>query len=281
MFRVNLNEGNLLAHVIPGGLLLFSVGIMSWPTIQPYMLLIAAAAGDLQSGSRMDTAVLLTVLMAVTLLALYVLSMFFGAMLAVAMGYLEFRLLDPWAARRLEISEEVYAAEWCRYIDHIEDKRNPYISRVVDSLVFEFRTGLAGVVLCGVLLAFSQVPGKYVVLCFLASMLMLWAARDDHYNLAEFRHRRFSSSAAFSADVEDCLSKLVGRWCDRQELRPLGLLADIWPLNSESRVEASEMSRALDEIEALGPAVIYPMEADLISRARASLTQREVGKQSA
>lgn len=281
MFRANLTSNTLLSQLIPGLLLLAAILISAWRVVGPVVEPAASAVGAIRTGAGLDDATSIAALFAVAAFSAYVVAVFLGNLLAVVIGYLEVQILDRISARQLGIDQEAYAEEWYRYVDHLDEKRNPYISRVVDSFTFEFRTGLAGTVLGLAILFATPLHPVYGIGALLFSALLIKAGRDDHHNLAELRHRRFASSTLFSSDAEESLRKLVKRWCERQELRPLGKVATIWPLPELGGDRLDSVIAVLEEVRVFGRAIVYPAENDLITRAIASLQQRKLGGETA
>jgi hypothetical protein len=277
MIRVNLSDSALLAQVIPGAILLLTIGASFWPSIEHLLEPIKGMLVSIRDDMNLDSAVVFAAGAAIVLLLGYVTSLFLGAVVAVLMGYVEYGLLDRFAAKDLKLTSQEYFDEWNRYVDHLDDKTNPYVSRVVESFMFEFRTGMA-LLICGlVLLIFTPVSYGWSVVTILASILLLRAGIDDHCNLAEFRHRRFSSSNLFGLDAEDAVRKLIARWCDRQELLPLAKVSSIWPFPEKGNEHLAATINCLEEITDMAPSVVFPAEIDLLRRALASLRQRQLG----
>lgn len=274
MFRANLTSTTLLAQLIPGMLLLVALLIAGWGTVRPLFDPAVAAFAAIKAGTKTDDAASFAALFAVLAFSSYVAAIFLGNMLAVVIGYLEVRVLDRRAAKHLKLDAETYNQEWNRYIDHLDDKRNPYISRVVESFTFELRTGLAGGVLSLVSFVFTSISPVWGFGGFLFSALLIKAGADDHFNLAEFRHRRFASSNLFSTDAEESIRKLITRWCEREEITPLGKLATIWRAEPTGQLDLKVAIQLLKEIQSLPPSVVFPAERDLIDKALASLNQR-------
>ena len=121
---------------------------------------------------------------------------FFGGVLRSFIGWAEARLLDRWQARRLGISNDEYEVEWNQYVDHLDAAKNPYVGELALTFFFESRTSVSLFALATSLLVWPH--ESYRCAATLASlalaMFLGYQAVQSHRALAEYRHRRFSSS---------------------------------------------------------------------------------------
>jgi hypothetical protein len=195
MFRLNVSDAQLLPLLLPGFTL--SMGLSAvlvtrfWTEVVDWLNGVPDALGI----ARADMAGIITAGIGVAVLCLFILSLFFGAVLAIICGFVEGYGLDSYARWKLELSEKDYQAQWRRYLDHLEEKRNPYVSKFVDMFQFELRFAFAILMVAVAVLVGLDAPSWVIALDFLISVLFFLVAMGDHRALAEERKSRFGGAA--------------------------------------------------------------------------------------
>lgn len=118
MLRLNVGETQVIPILLPGMTLtvgLFMVYVVRyWSEVVSWLNGIPDALGV----GRGDLGALIAAGLGVLALALYVLSMFCGAILSIA-GYVESEILDRRCARKLNLTADEYNAQWYAYLDDL------------------------------------------------------------------------------------------------------------------------------------------------------------------
>jgi hypothetical protein len=273
MLRLNLSETALLTLVVPGAVLLFALVMFGWPWLQPYGNTAFDAIRSIRSGQNVDMAIMITAALAVLAIAAYVLSLLLGTLLGVVIAYFEAKVLDPHAARELGITDEEYWQDWCRYVDHLDEHKNSYISKTVASFLFESRASLASLIAAG-LLPYSSAPLFVAAVVWSLGVMVGIAGIHDHESLAEYRHRRFGKTGRLPGDAEGEVRKLLSGWLNREELDPLRKLLPAWPLPDTTPGSLTRLVESLQQIADLPPAIVTPVEKDKLGRAISLLKER-------
>ena len=124
-------------------------------------------------------------------IVLLVASTLFGHILASFGGAIESGVLDRITRKRLKIDAVRFTKNWDDYVDWLSHGKNSYVSRTARLFWFNFRMGLALLIL-GVTLGWWPHASWWMTALALAvgATLLVQAART-HYILAEWRSRYF------------------------------------------------------------------------------------------
>lgn len=174
----------LISMLLPGSVMMASAGLVLWKYG------IDSIAGRwLVWASEKDLLISIV---------LVILSALFGGMLASILEKFEWICLDPREAKKLEISKNQYDEEWYLYVESLTDSGNRYLSGKARLFFFQYRTGAALLFLAPCwFLAASTCVEKWLgaSLAVLAGTMLLCLAKDNHYLLADWRHRLFGDLA--------------------------------------------------------------------------------------
>jgi hypothetical protein len=193
MLRLSVSDEHLLSLAIPGATLFLALAILFFPLYEVAGSSILASIDEHINGDHGTSwVVVIAASVAVALMIIYVLSAFLGAILRTVIGTIEYQIIDRIQACRLRLSRDEYNTQWDRYLDHLEDHRNSYISQLVDAYHFEARSALSLLILAIAL--FVRIDSWWAALIFLVSALFLgWSAYTVHLWLAKNRKRKFST----------------------------------------------------------------------------------------
>src|SRR4051812_16947053 len=125
---------------MPGGVLLASGAWFLWARSGSEVVVWLNGLEEMSAAHGVEGATFVAMLLAAAAVVAYLAAVLLGAVVGIAMGYIEYAALDRLAARALKIDSDHYFDEWDRYVDHLDDKRNSYISRTVESYMFGSRT---------------------------------------------------------------------------------------------------------------------------------------------
>jgi len=122
-----------------------------------------------------------------------------GMILASLLGVLEWRVYDRVATCVLKrkapgYSRDTYLAEWSKYLDSLEEKKNPFVDRLVLYYFFESRTAVALLLLSWALRSSEHPDNPYSTWWFMPGVFgafLLVQSFFVHCELASFRHRRY------------------------------------------------------------------------------------------
>lgn len=175
----------LVSVMLPGAMLTLAAWMISGHLLAPHEL--RAIVGSLAPNSALQT------------VALLLLTGFLGTALASLADLFEERILDRDQAARMNLSANDYLEQWLKYVDSLEDARNPKNSLRVLWMHFEMRSGLAGLALafCHYFrrtehdLRFSWASAAFFLIAWFASLGFVYLSSIHHRVLANYRQRRF------------------------------------------------------------------------------------------
>jgi hypothetical protein len=276
MIRFSVTESQMVPLVLPGAILAIGIPAAIAPRFAGELSTLASNLGTHLSGeAAAGWVVLLTAVLTGAFLLLYGAALLLGTVSTILAGYLEHYLLDrfyePW---RLGVSRDEYQKQWHRYLDHLEEQQNPYISRGVDLFYFASRSAVNLVILLPILVVVGGIPWwPYPVIVLVAAALVIIVALDIHASLAAMRKRRFSSPDSEVTSADEMIQRLIAKWCSREALDPLRKILPVWPptMNSES---AAALANALDNASQLPGSAVFDSEKQTLSRAIAIYKER-------
>ena len=264
MIKFGTSDSLVIPLVLPGTVLCLGV-IMVTHFFAPDLIVGAAKAIDsaLPSpiGSRPNNGAALAAMVAAVALVIYLASLLFGVLLAIASANVELQILDRIQIKRS--NPEDYWAQWYRYVEHLEDQscENKFLTGLADIFLFQLRVSVALIILAmlsGSFATMSPSPKQLVISAvafFAIGLLFLWSAYRYHSELASMRRRRFSNPPRAIADTAELLEGLLSRWCERKLFQPLAFALPIWPLQSSKAALAVAAKAVGDIIELPGTAI--------------------------
>jgi hypothetical protein len=190
--NLSIGEHRVVPLLLPGLVLttalLAVIAKHDWDSFSRNVHLLARTIAD---GPTTGPATVLAALLGLAGLALYVVSLLSGIILAVLGGYCEAHALDRFRAMRMKITRAEFDRQWYEYVDDLsEASKNPYISNYVDTFLFTLRFALALLVAAVVSFVVEGVPVWASLSGLILFVLAFLAAVRDHADLAAFRRRR-------------------------------------------------------------------------------------------
>jgi hypothetical protein len=285
MIKFGVSDSLVVPLALPGSLLcLGSMGIVL--LANPSALTDGATAIDgwARGGAASNAShgAAIAGVLAVTVLLIYLASVFLGVVLAVIGGYFESWILDKLSPRRLGISQDDFDDQWRRYVDFLEteESKNSLASDFVDLFLFQLRSSVALLFLLILALGLAWrgdwphsllVTAGILALCLIP---MLISAAHYHLVLGDFRKRRFGDSPVAARDALELVAKQISKWCSRESHQPLSILLPVWILDRKKDT-LQKLSDALAKTAELdAPLSVYQSDRDTLRKAKMLLDEQ-------
>ena len=285
MIKFGTSDSLVIPLVLPGMLLTVGAAVV----LHVHSPNIAWSALDLLDDSLRSPAdttqsfgPAIAALVAALALAIYVASVFVGAILAILAANIELLTLDRLQVKRS--SHEAYWSQWYRYVEHLEQQstENAYLAGLADMFVFQLRSSVASILLAalaGYLGARSDWTTSLVAFSvgfLVLAGLFFYSSSRYHNDLAHIRRRRFADPPRVLRDAIELLGALIERWCDRQVLPALAIVLPIWP-PKDTKADLAAAALAVATASDLPGATVFESERDTLKAVR-RLLEAEAAK---
>ena len=285
MIKFGVSDSLVVPLALPGSLLCLGSAAIFW-LAKPSGLVDVATAIDgwaRGGGQSASHGAAIAGVLAVTVLLIYLASVFLGVALTVIGGYLESWLLDKLTPRRLKISQDDYDDQWRRYVDFLETEgsKNSLASDFVDFFLFQLRSSVALLFLLVLALGLAWcekwpqpllLASGILVVCLIPMSI---STAHYHFVLGDFRKRRFGEPAVAARDALELIAKQISKWCSRESHPPLAILLPVWILDRQKKETLQKVSDALAKTTELDtPLSVYESERDALRKAKKLLDEQ-------